>query len=288
MFQISALPSEQFRHLFGLSDDQLDALGVVVRTADVKPGYPCRVTLRDAEPGTRMLLLNYEHQDAATPYRSRHAIFVCDGAEDVAPAAGELPEQLRSRLLSVRAFSEGGMMVEADVVEGAGRWRKVLRGCCSNWRRPTATCISQHGCYAARLIGLTPYGGVPLQTNLDFAGSLPHQRPRDTALSGNVRGPLEYAMTCRDHLDFGMNGNTVATMVNASGQVEAVHFEHDGEAFDAFRSVLCFSETDDATGRRTNSMQGRGRSTGSWSWAGTAASSSRSRRSRPARSSPTR
>lgn len=62
-------------------------------------------------------------------------------------------------------------------------------------------------------------------------------------------------MTLSIGLDFGTT-NTVATMVNAqgpnNGQVEAVHFEHDGEAFDAFRSVLCFSETDDEAGRRTH------------------------------------
>lgn len=51
-------------------------------------------------------------------------------------------------------------------------------------------------------------------------------------------------------LDFGTT-NTVATMIGGNGEVDAVHFEHDGEAFDAFRSVLCFSETDDA-GRRTH------------------------------------
>jgi len=52
-------------------------------------------------------------------------------------------------------------------------------------------------------------------------------------------------------LDFGTT-NTVATMVNPQGHVEAVHFTHDNEAFDAFRSVLCFSETDDDAGRRTH------------------------------------
>ncbi|MFT3722972.1 MAG: Hsp70 family protein [Hyphomonadaceae bacterium] len=57
-------------------------------------------------------------------------------------------------------------------------------------------------------------------------------------------------MTLSIGLDFGTT-NTVATMVNASGQVEAVHFDHEGEAFDAFRSVLCFSE-DDTAGRRTH------------------------------------
>lgn len=58
-------------------------------------------------------------------------------------------------------------------------------------------------------------------------------------------------MTQSIGLDFGTT-NTVATMVNAQGQVEAVHFDHGGEAFDAFRSVLCFSEADDAAGRKTN------------------------------------
>ena len=58
-------------------------------------------------------------------------------------------------------------------------------------------------------------------------------------------------MTLSIGLDFGTT-NTVATMVNTDGRVEAIHFDHDGEAFDAFRSVLCFSETDDGAGRRTN------------------------------------
>lgn len=58
-------------------------------------------------------------------------------------------------------------------------------------------------------------------------------------------------MTQSIGLDFGTT-NTVATTINPEGQVEAVHFAHGDEAFDAFRSVLCFSETDDAGGRRTN------------------------------------
>jgi len=58
-------------------------------------------------------------------------------------------------------------------------------------------------------------------------------------------------MTLSIGLDFGTT-NTVATMVNPQGHVEAVHFTHDNEAFDAFRSVLCFSETDDDAGRRTH------------------------------------
>jgi hypothetical chaperone protein len=61
-------------------------------------------------------------------------------------------------------------------------------------------------------------------------------------------------MTQSIGLDFGTT-NTVATMVNPDGRVEAVHFTHDNEAFDAFRSVLCFSENEEA-GRRTNVSAG--------------------------------
>lgn len=57
-------------------------------------------------------------------------------------------------------------------------------------------------------------------------------------------------MTGSIGLDFGTT-NTVATMVDGGGQVGSVQFRHDNEAFDAFRSVLCFSENEDDS-RRTN------------------------------------
>lgn len=51
-------------------------------------------------------------------------------------------------------------------------------------------------------------------------------------------------------LDFGTT-NTVATTINRDGQAEAFHFTHAGERFDAFRSVLCFWQEQDAEVRRT-------------------------------------
>lgn len=58
-------------------------------------------------------------------------------------------------------------------------------------------------------------------------------------------------MTLSIGLDFGTT-NTVATTINADGEAEAVHFAHAGEAFDAFRSVLCFWESYDDDARRTS------------------------------------
>jgi hypothetical protein len=117
-FQISGLPVAPFAPLFGLSDAQLAARAAVRRTADTFPGFPCRVSLRDAEPGETLLLLNYEHLAVATPYRSRYAILVREHAEEAKVAVDAVPEVLRRRLLSLRAFNAQGMLLDADVVDG--------------------------------------------------------------------------------------------------------------------------------------------------------------------------
>ena len=80
-FRITGLSPEPFRPLFGLSDQELAAQGVRRYVADSKPGFPDRVEMRDAEPGETVLLLNYTHQPADTPYRASHAIFVIEGAK---------------------------------------------------------------------------------------------------------------------------------------------------------------------------------------------------------------
>jgi len=150
-FQIKALPAEPFRYLFSRSTEALAAQGVVRMVADKSPGFPCRVSLRDAAPGETVLLLNYEHQDAATPYRATHAIFVREGAAQAAPAVGEVPAVLRSRLLSVRGFSAGGMMLAADVVEGEAVEAVIGR----MFNNPEIAYLHLHnakpGCYAARV-----------------------------------------------------------------------------------------------------------------------------------------
>jgi Protein of unknown function (DUF1203) len=117
-FQVSGLPLAEFEPLFALSDAELAARDIVRRTVDEQPGFPCRVSMRDAEPGERVLLLNYEHLSVATPYRSRHAIYVRERATEAQLKVNEVPEVLAIRLLSVRAFDAEGMMRTADVVAG--------------------------------------------------------------------------------------------------------------------------------------------------------------------------
>ena len=117
-FQITGLDAAPFRRFYGLSDDELKSFGVKRLIADGKPGFPDRIELRDVEPGETVLLLNYLHQPAETPYKASHAIFVREGAETPYRAVDEIPEVLRIRPISLRAFGASGDMVDADLVSG--------------------------------------------------------------------------------------------------------------------------------------------------------------------------
>src|SRR3954466_4500341 len=103
-FRVTGLSPEPFRHLFGLSDEELARHGVSRYVADAKPGFPDRVEISDAEPGETLLLVNYVHQSADTPYRASHAIFIRE--RDTAPTEtiGEIPPAMKARPLSLRAF----------------------------------------------------------------------------------------------------------------------------------------------------------------------------------------
>ena len=96
-FRIQGLKADLFRPLFGLSDAELAKNGALRVIADSKQGYPDRVELRDVEPGERLILLNFEHQAAATPYRARHAIFVLEDAGVTYDRVGAIPEVLARR-----------------------------------------------------------------------------------------------------------------------------------------------------------------------------------------------
>jgi hypothetical protein len=117
-FQIRGLHEGQFSHLFGKDSQELAEAGVERMTVDSKPGFPCRVSLQDAEFGETVLLTNFEHQPALSPYRSSHAIFVREGAATTGLDENVIPEMLRIRLISVRAFNVDGNMVDADITSG--------------------------------------------------------------------------------------------------------------------------------------------------------------------------
>ena len=151
-FQILPLPAEPFEPLFGLTDDDLAQRGVhrVQVTSDF--GFPCRISLEDAKTGQTVLLLNYEHLAIDSPYRSSHAIFVREGAVAAQVAPGQIPASISSRLISFRTFDEGGMMRDADVVDGSDLQPLLERA----FENPGVAFVHLHnarrGCFAANVV----------------------------------------------------------------------------------------------------------------------------------------
>jgi hypothetical protein len=117
-FQFVALPSEQFARLFEMPDVELGEHGARRMVVDEKPGFPCRVSLADAEIGETVLLLPFTHHDVDSPYRASGPIFVRRDADTATPGAGEIPLMFRHRLLSVRAYDGAAMMVDGEVTKG--------------------------------------------------------------------------------------------------------------------------------------------------------------------------
>jgi hypothetical protein len=149
-FQIKPLKRARFQALFAQTTEELAAQSILRVTADSPHAFPCRVSLQDAEPGETLLLLNYEHQPALTPYRATHAIYVREHAEEAHPAPGEIPEVLRRRTLSVRGFTETGILQLADLTEGTD----LATALQTMFANPDIAYVHIHnakpGCYAAR------------------------------------------------------------------------------------------------------------------------------------------
>lgn len=150
MFRLIALPLEQFADLFSLSDGSLEKRGI--RRLTAQPGFPCRVSLRDAAVGESVLLLPYEHHDGPGPYRASGPIFVRESVlETRRLAVNEVPDEMRCRLYSVRAYDRGGWMVDADIAPGT-RIESLIGRCFDN---PAVAHLHLHhakrGCYACRV-----------------------------------------------------------------------------------------------------------------------------------------
>jgi hypothetical protein len=150
-FRITGLSPEDFRHLYGLSDQELAQRGVKRYVADKQPGFPDRIEMRDASVGEKLLLLNHVCQPAETPYRASHAIFVREGAEKAYDRVDQVPEVMRTRLLSLRAYDAQGMMLDADVVDGKDIESVIVRFFMSPFVAYIHAHNAKRGCYSGRI-----------------------------------------------------------------------------------------------------------------------------------------
>jgi hypothetical protein len=150
-YRITGIDPAPYRHLYGLSDEELAKRGVVRMTVTEKPSFPCRVSLTDRDIGESVLLLNHVSHDVANPYRASHAIFVTEGAEQAAEYVDEVPPVFGPRVLSLRAFDARGMMADAILAQ-PGEADAGIRKLFAN---PEIVTIHAHnatrGCFSAKI-----------------------------------------------------------------------------------------------------------------------------------------
>lgn len=118
-FIIKSLEKSLFSEYFNLNDQQLEKFNAKWLIADSKPGFPCRVSLKEAEIGERILLIPYKYHDVNSPYKASGPIFIREDAVEAKLNINEIPEILTKRLLSVRAYSEDSLMIHAETIFGS-------------------------------------------------------------------------------------------------------------------------------------------------------------------------
>jgi hypothetical protein len=117
-FKIKSLQDSEFTAFFALNNADLEKMGAIRMMVDVFPGFPCRVSLEDAEIGEEVILLSYQHNKTNSPYQANGPIFVRKTAKTADLTMNEVPKMFNHRLLSLRGFDKNGIMQTATVIEG--------------------------------------------------------------------------------------------------------------------------------------------------------------------------
>lgn len=151
MYRVVGLDPGIFSHLVALDDARLHHQGIRREVADADNAYPCRISLRDAAAGDPLLLLNFTHLDTRSPYASRTAIYINERAVEAGEFLDEVPPMLKRRLLSVRAYGEEDMMIDADVADGQVAEETIARFFSNQDVRFLQIHFAKRGCFAARV-----------------------------------------------------------------------------------------------------------------------------------------
>lgn len=124
-FQVSSLDALEFNHFFDLSEKELSSINAIKMIAKTNPGYPCRVSLEDAQIGEEVLLLNYEHHKVNSPYKASGPVFIRRNVKTANLKTNQIPEMLKHRLLSLRAYNSSAIMIESETVKGENLADKI-------------------------------------------------------------------------------------------------------------------------------------------------------------------
>ena len=150
-FIISGIKQHEIQHLYSLSEQELKSEGIAKIMVDEKPGYPCRVSLEDANVGEEILAFNYEHHKTNSPYRSSGPVFVRFNIDEAKLKKNEIPKMLLHRYLSLRIYDNQGMMINASTIDGVN----LVSAIQENFDNQKAEYIHVHnakpGCYNCQI-----------------------------------------------------------------------------------------------------------------------------------------
>lgn len=145
-YVVSGLDALEFEGLFKLNADELAKMGATREKVTVKPGYPCVISLEDAEVGEEVILMPYEHISSNSPYQSKGPVFV---RQNVSKATyhNSIPENLKQRTLSIRVYDDEDLMVNARTIDGTALEEFIQEA----FQNPAAKYIQVHisspGCF---------------------------------------------------------------------------------------------------------------------------------------------
>lgn len=150
-YAIRGLSPDKFDQYRGLDESALASLSARRVTATSKPGFPCRVSLEDAEQGEKLILLHHVSHDVSTPYRSAYAIYVRETAAEAACYRDTLPPVFANRPLAMRAFSSEGMLTTARLALPGQAEAAILELLADDAIDYLDVHNAAHGCFAARV-----------------------------------------------------------------------------------------------------------------------------------------
>ena len=117
-FQIVGIQTDEIQTLLNAEDANNETLNIRKMIVDESPGYPCRLSLKDAEVGEEVILFNYQHHNVNSPYQASGPVFIRTNCEQANLNQNEIPLMLNHRLLSLRIYDKDAMMIDARTIEG--------------------------------------------------------------------------------------------------------------------------------------------------------------------------
>lgn len=150
-YRITGLEPSQFEPYFAMSETELAERRALRTRAKASMGFPCRISLRDADAGDELLLVNHVNHAVENPYRNAFAIYVRKDAREAAEFVDECPPVFSGRPIALRGYDADGMLTEARLAL-PGEADAAIRALLEN---PAIAYIdahnAAHGCFSARI-----------------------------------------------------------------------------------------------------------------------------------------